>query len=116
MCTRLVAHAIDQIKRKWIIRLITLALKRLINFFLLYALTKQVNNLKSELREIKNEKKDDKYYSGNKYLCRDFVLTITRIIVTIVINVSHQLIWHVDVTHQHRETKSDNWCWVPSGQ
>ena len=39
------------------------------------ALTKQVNSLKSELREIKNEKNGDKYYSGtstgSKYLCRD---------------------------------------------
>ena len=35
------------------------------------ALTKQVNSLKSELREIKNEKTGDKYYSGSKYLCRD---------------------------------------------
>ena len=33
-------------------------------------LTKQVNRLKSELREIKNEKRGDKYYSGSKYLCR----------------------------------------------
>ena len=32
------------------------------------ALTKL--SLKSELREIKNEKSDDKYYSGSKYLCR----------------------------------------------
>ena len=31
----LVAHAIDQVKQKWMIRLITLALERLINFFLL---------------------------------------------------------------------------------
>ena len=29
------AHGIDQVKRKWIIRLITLALGSLINFFLL---------------------------------------------------------------------------------
>ena len=36
------------------------------------ALTKQVNSLKSELWEIKNEKRGDKYYSGSKYLCRDF--------------------------------------------
>ena len=35
------------------------------------ALTKQVNSLKSELREIKNEKGGDKYYSGSKYLCSD---------------------------------------------
>ena len=34
-------------------------------------LTKQVNSLKSELWEIKNEKKGDKYYSGSKYLYRD---------------------------------------------
>ena len=54
-------------------------------------LTKQVNRLKSELREIKNEKRGDKYYSGSKYLCRVF-LRITRIIVTIVINVGHQVI------------------------
>ena len=35
------------------------------------ALTKQVNSLKSVLREIKNEKRGDKYYSESKYLCRD---------------------------------------------
>ena len=35
------------------------------------ALTKQVNSLKSELQEIKNEERGDKYYSGSKYLCRD---------------------------------------------
>ena len=35
------------------------------------ALTKQVNSLKSELREVKNEKRGNKYYSGSKYLCRD---------------------------------------------
>ena len=36
-------------------------------------LTMQVNSLKSELWEIKNEKSCDKYYSasGSKYLCRD---------------------------------------------
>ena len=35
------------------------------------ALTKQVNSFKSELWEIKNEKRGDKCYSGSKYLCRD---------------------------------------------
>ena len=35
------------------------------------ALTKQLNSLNSELQEIKNEKRGDKYYSGSKYLCRD---------------------------------------------
>ena len=35
------------------------------------ALIKQVNSLKSELREIINEKRGDTYYSGSKYLCRD---------------------------------------------
>ena len=39
----------------------------------------------------------------------DIVLIITRIIVTIVMNVGHQVIWHVDVTHHHRETKCDYW-------
>ena len=36
-------------------------------------LTMQVNSLKSELREIKNENRCDKYYSasGSIYLCRD---------------------------------------------
>ena len=34
------------------------------------ALTKQVNSPKSELREIKNKKRGDKYYSESKYLCR----------------------------------------------
>ena len=37
----------------------------------------------------------------------EIVLAITRIIVTIVINVGHQVIWHMDVTHHHRETKCD---------
>ena len=35
----------------------------------------------------------------------EIVLTITRIIVTIVTNVGHQVIWRVDVTHHYRETK-----------
>ena len=34
------------------------------------ALNKQVNSLKFELQKIKNERKDDKYYNGSKYLCR----------------------------------------------
>ena len=68
-------------------------------------LTMQVNSLKSELREIKNEKRCDKYYSasGSIYLCRDgIVSTITGIIVTIDINVRHPVTWRVDVTHLHR--------------
>ena len=32
------------------------------------------------------------------------VLTIRKVIVTIVINVGHKVIWYVDVTHHHRET------------
>ena len=32
------------------------------------------------------------------------VLTIRKIIVTIVINVDDKVIWRVDVTHHHRET------------
>ena len=32
------------------------------------------------------------------------VLTIRKVIVTIVINVGHKVIWCVDVTHHHRET------------
>ena len=35
------------------------------------ALAKQVNSLKCELREIKNEERGSTYYSGSKYLCRD---------------------------------------------
>ena len=37
------------------------------------------------------------------------VLTITRVIVTIVTSESHQVTWHVDVTHHHQETKC-NYC------
>ena len=32
----------------------------------------------------------------------EILLTITRITVTIVINVGHQVIWCVDVTHHHQ--------------
>ena len=32
----------------------------------------------------------------------EILLTITRITVTIVINVGHQVIWRVDVTHHHQ--------------
>ena len=44
----------------------------------------------------------------------EIVLIITRIIVTIVINVGHQVIRHVDVTRHLRETKCDCWCWAPN--
>ena len=33
----------------------------------------------------------------------EIVLAITRIIVTIVINVGHQIIWHVVVTHHYQQ-------------
>ena len=46
----------------------------------------------------------------------EIVLTITRIIVNIIINVGHQVIWRLDVTHHHRETKCNYWYWAPSGQ
>ena len=42
------------------------------------------------------------------------LIIIKRIIVTIVINVGHQIIWRVDVTQDHRENKCDYWCWAPS--
>ena len=32
----------------------------------------------------------------------EILLTITRITVTIVINVGHQVMWRVDVTHHHQ--------------
>ena len=35
------------------------------------ALTNQANSLKPKLREIKIEKRGDKYHNRNKYLCRD---------------------------------------------
>ena len=44
----------------------------------------------------------------------EIVLTITRIIVTIVTNVGHQVIWHVDVTRHLWGTKWDCWCWEPN--
>ena len=59
------------------------------------ALTNQSNSLKSELREIKIEKGvtniiiEVNIYGG-------IFLAITRIIVTIVLNVAHQVICHVE--------------------
>ena len=80
------------------------------------ALTKQVNSLKSELREIKGEKRvTNIIVEVNIYV--EIVLIRTRIIVTIVINVGRQVMWHVHVMHHHhRETKCDYWCWAPSGR
>ena len=45
----------------------------------------------------------------------EIVLPITGIIVTIATYVGHQAIWHVDVTHHHRETKCDYWRLAPNG-
>ena len=80
------------------------------------ALTKQDNSLKSELCEIKNEKRAKNIIvEVNIYV--EIVLIRTRIIVTIVINVGRQVMSHVDVMHHHhRETKCDYWCWAPSGR
>ena len=78
------------------------------------AITNQVNSLKSELQGIKNEKRvTNTIVEVNIYV--EIVLTITRTIVTIVINVGHQVIWRVDGTHHHWKPKCDYWCWVPSG-
>ena len=64
--------------------------------------------------QLKPLKRGDKYHSGNKNL--EIVLTITRVIATIVINVGHQVIWCVDVTHHHRETKCNYLCYVPTSR
>ena len=68
-------------------------------------LTKQVNSLKSELREIKNEKRVTNIVEVNIYV--EIALTITRIIVTIAINGGHQVLRRVDVTHRHWKTKCE---------
>ena len=61
---------------------------------LLSALTNQSNSLKSELREIKIEKGVTNIIIEVN-ICGGIVLAITRIIVTIVLNVAHQVICHV---------------------
>ena len=61
---------------------------------LLSALTNQSNSLKSELREIKIEKGVTNIIIEVN-ICGGIVLAITRIIVTIVVNVAHQVICHV---------------------
>ena len=61
---------------------------------LLSALTNQSNGLKSELREIKIEKGVTNIIIEVN-ICGGIVLAITRIIVTIVLNVAHQVICHV---------------------
>ena len=81
------------------------------------ALTKQVNSLKSELREMKNEKGVTKIIIVEINIYVEIVLIRTRTIVTIVINVGRQVMWNVDLMHHHhRETKCDYWCWAPSGR
>ena len=61
---------------------------------LLSALTNQSNSLKSELREIKIEKGVTNIIIEVN-ICGGIFLAITRIIVTIVLNVAHQVICHV---------------------
>ena len=61
---------------------------------LLSALTNQSNSLKSELQEIKIEKGVTNIIIEVN-ICGGIVLAITRIIVTIVLNVAHQVICHV---------------------
>ena len=58
------------------------------------ALTNQSNSLKSELREIKIEKGVTNIIIKVN-ICGGIFLAITRIIVTIVSNVAHQVICHV---------------------
>ena len=77
------------------------------------ALTKQVNSLNCGKSKMK---KGVKHIIVEVNLYVDIVLTITRVIVTIVINVGHQVIWHVDVTHHYGETKCNYWCWAPGGR
>ena len=78
------------------------------------ALTRQVNSLKSELREIKNEKKCNKYYSGSKYLYRDCFSNNKN-----YCNHCHKCgsSSHMvrELTHHLRKTKCDCWYWAPSG-
>ena len=62
---------------------------------LLSALTNQSNSLKSELREIKIEKGVTNIIIEVN-ICGGIFLAITRIIVTIVLNVAHQVICHVE--------------------
>ena len=78
----------DQSKQKWIIRLVILALARLI-LSAVDIITKQVNRLMRELRGIKNDKRGDKLVELNIYV--RIVITITRIIVIIVTNLGHQV-------------------------
>ena len=59
------------------------------------ALTNQSNSLKSELREIKIEKGVTNIIIKVN-ICGGIFLAITRIIVTIVLNVAHQVICHVE--------------------
>ena len=58
------------------------------------ALTNQSNSLKSELWEIKIEKGETNIIIEVN-ICGGIFLAITRIIVTIVLNVAHQVICHV---------------------
>ena len=68
---------IDQVKQKWIIRLVILALARLI-LSAVDILTKQVNRLMRELPGIKNDKRGDKLVELNIYV--QIAITITQII------------------------------------
>ena len=61
------------------------------------ALTNQANSIKSELREIKIEKGVTNIIIEVN-ICGGIVLAITKIIVTIVLNVAHQVICHVGKT------------------
>ena len=68
---------IDQVKQKWIIILVILALARLI-LSAVDILTKQVNRLMRELPGIKNDKRGDKLVELNIYV--QIAITITQII------------------------------------
>ena len=68
---------IDQVKQKWIIILVILALARLI-LSAVDILTKQVNRLMRELPRIKNDKRGDKLVELNIYV--QIAITITQII------------------------------------
>ena len=68
---------IDQVKQKWIIILVILALARLI-LSAVDILTKQVNRFMRELPRIKNDKRGDKLVELNIYV--QIAITITQII------------------------------------
>lgn len=68
--------------------MVILALARLI-LSAVDIITKQVNRLMRELREIKNDKRGDKLVELNIYV--QIVIPITRIIVIIVTNLGHQV-------------------------